>query len=333
MSHGYYGEHFYSLEFRHAVTWSVATGLDVVSQCDYAAHTPSYYVYHYRPWAARPQVVHVGVNSMCGHWEAVTPAKFSGDDLAVLAATKFRDGLGQWWIDEVISKVSMGWRGRQGHGGVWGKLLWYDPELPAVAPKMLPPARLFGENGHAVMRSDWSPGATYALFRCGRFGEIDGYWGRNNADNLHFIIGRKGILAADTGGVHSLNNAALGFAGTVNMSSYARQTVAHNSITVGRKPIVHTGWQGRRLGTVLRGGQSPIQDKSWFKAWGLKPTTGDGRAFKRYRAVIDARNSPPRVLYWRDLTDLGWPLDPAILTELRSGEGIATTTLTIGAGR
>ena len=61
--------------------------------------------------------------------------------------------------------------------------------------------------------------------------------------------------------------------------------------------------------------------------------SGDGRAFKRYRAVIDARISPPRVLYWRDLTDLGWPLDPAILAELRSGEGVATTTLVIGAGR
>ena len=60
---------------------------------------------------------------------------------------------------------------------------------------MLPPARFFPENGHVVMRSDWTPGATYALFRCGRYGEIDGAWGRNNADNLHFIINKRGILA------------------------------------------------------------------------------------------------------------------------------------------
>ena len=59
------------------------------------------------------------------------------------------------------------------------------------------------------MRSDWTADATYALFRCGRYGEIDGAWGRNNADNLHFIINKRGILAADTGAVHSLNNAAL----------------------------------------------------------------------------------------------------------------------------
>jgi len=61
------------------------------------------------------------------------------------------------------------------------------------------------------MRSDWTPGATYALFRRGRYGEIDGLWGRNHADNLHFIINKRGILAAGTGAVHSLNNPALGF--------------------------------------------------------------------------------------------------------------------------
>jgi len=116
---------------------------------------------------------------------------------------------------EGISKISMGWgTSAMGQGAVWGKLLWYDPKLPPVEPKMLPPARLFPENGHVVMRSDWTPGATYALFRCGRYGEIDGLWGRNNADNLHFIINKRGILAADTGAVHSLNNAALGFAGS-----------------------------------------------------------------------------------------------------------------------
>ena len=47
---------------------------------------------------------------------------------------------------------------------------------------------------------------------------------------------------------------------------------------------------------------------------------GNGRAFRRHRAVIDARTSPPRVLYWKDLTHLGWPLAPEILTDLRAGK-------------
>jgi hypothetical protein len=293
MSHGYYGEHFYSEWFTMAVAWSNATGQDWVSTCDFAAHTPEYYLFHYRPWTWPPQAVHIGVNAMCGHWEAIAPAKFEGDNLAVLAATRFYDGVGQWWINEVIAKTSMGWgTSALGQGAVWGKLLWYDPKLPPVEPKMLPPARLFPENGHVVMCSDWTPGATYALFRCGRYGEIDGLWGRNNADNLHFIINKRGILAADTGAVHSLNNAALGFAGSQvhsdslpHIQEYARQTIAHNSITVGSDPLELRGWNGAVLGTVRGGGQSPIQDKTWWKAWGLsQPKPGD-RPFKQGEIV------------------------------------------------
>lgn len=48
--------------------------------------------------------------------------------------------------------------------------------------------------------------------------------------------------------------------------------------------------------------------------------SGDGRAFKRFKAVIDARTRPPRVLAWQELTGLGWPLDPQILKDLRSGK-------------
>jgi len=286
MSHGYHGEHFYTEWLTMAVAWTNATGHDWVSKCDFAAHSPEWYLFHYRPWSRRPECVHVGVTAMCRHWQTVSPAKFQGDSLAVLVASRFHDGVGQWWIDHVISTISMGWgTSALQQGGVWGKLLWYDPEPPAIEPKMLPPARLFPENGHAVMRSDWTPGATYALFRCGRFGEIDGSWGRNNADNLHFIIGKRGILAADTGAVHTLNNAALGFAGSANMREYARQTIAHNSITVGREPIVHRGWKDRYLGTVRRGGQSPIQDKGWWKLWGLPQPKPGSRPFREGRIV------------------------------------------------
>jgi len=45
-----------------------------------------------------------------------------------------------------------------------------------------------------------------------------------------------------------------------------------------------------------------------------------GRAFRRYRAVVDARTSPARVLHWKDLTHLGWPLAPEILSDMRAGK-------------
>ena len=276
MSHGYYGEHFYSEWFTMAVAWSNATGQDWVQKCDFAAHTPEYFLFHYRPWAWPPQAVHIGVNAMCGHWEAITPAKFEGDNLAVLAAARFHDGLGQWWINEVISKISMGWgTSASGEGAVWGNCSGTIRTCRRSNPQCCRPLGYSPENGHVVMRSDWTPDATYALFRCGRFGEIDGLWGRNNADNLHFIINKRGILAADTGAVHSLNNAALGFAGSQvhsdtlpHIQEYARQTIAHNSITVGSEPLELRGWNNALLGTVRSGGQSPIQDKAWWKRLG-----------------------------------------------------------------
>lgn len=46
---------------------------------------------------------------------------------------------------------------------------------------------------------------------------------------------------------------------------------------------------------------------------------GNGRAYKRYQVVLDARTSPPRVLYWKGLTHLGWPLAPEIISALRAG--------------
>jgi len=46
---------------------------------------------------------------------------------------------------------------------------------------------------------------------------------------------------------------------------------------------------------------------------------GNGRAFRRCRIVVDARNSPPTLVYRQDLTSLGWPLPQEILRELRSG--------------
>jgi type II secretory pathway component PulK len=49
---------------------------------------------------------------------------------------------------------------------------------------------------------------------------------------------------------------------------------------------------------------------------------GDGRAFRRCRVVIDARDSPPTVIYRRDMSPLGWPLDLTIVDDLRRGGSI-----------
>jgi type II secretory pathway component PulK len=77
---------------------------------------------------------------------------------------------------------------------------------------------------------------------------------------------------------------------------------------------------------------SLITVHSYQYAADIVAVSGDGRAYRRYRAIVDASVSPPAVLYWKDLTYLGWPLDPTILTTLRSGTGLTSTTTIVTQG-
>jgi DNA uptake protein ComE-like DNA-binding protein len=48
----------------------------------------------------------------------------------------------------------------------------------------------------------------------------------------------------------------------------------------------------------------------------------DGRAFARYKMIVDTRDNQFKIVYWKSMKHLGWPLDPEILTKLRAGESI-----------
>jgi hypothetical protein len=55
--------------------------------------------------------------------------------------------------------------------------------------------------------------------------------------------------------------------------------------------------------------------------------SGDGRSFRRCRIVVDAQKTP-KIIYRQDLTHLGWPLAPSILTALKNGKTIDQLPLT-----
>jgi hypothetical protein len=59
--------------------------------------------------------------------------------------------------------------------------------------------------------------------------------------------------------------------------------------------------------------------------------SGNGRSYKRVRIVVDASGTTPQIIYRREITDRGWPLDPQILDSLRAGQGPGGVG--IGAGR
>lgn len=86
----------------------------------------------------------------------------------------------------------------------------------------------------------------------------------------------------------------------------------------------NTDWVNEVLGPKAAGVQSLIMGQSFQFSADILAASSDGRAFRRVRIVVDAFDSanPSKVVYRADLTDRGWPLDPVVLEELRSGRGV-----------
>ncbi len=55
--------------------------------------------------------------------------------------------------------------------------------------------------------------------------------------------------------------------------------------------------------------------------------SGNGRAYKRYRAVFDMQYGKPQIVYWKSMTHSGWPLEQQIVATLRKGEPLTNAIL------
>ncbi len=62
-----------------------------------------------------------------------------------------------------------------------------------------------------------------------------------------------------------------------------------------------------------------ITSRSFQFSADIVGVSGDGRAYKRVRIVVDTQKTPAKVIYRRDLTSVGWPLDRQIQDDLRQG--------------
>lgn len=79
-----------------------------------------------------------------------------------------------------------------------------------------------------------------------------------------------------------------------------------------------------------------ITTRSYQYSADIVAVSANGRAFKRCRIVVDARSSPALIVYRKDLTEQGWPMERELLDELRSGEftgGLVSSTRSGGAFR
>ncbi len=93
--------------------------------------------------------------------------------------------------------------------------------------------------------------------------------------------------------------------------------------TDGTTPPTNVGWV---LG-VLESAKavaigSLITVRSYQFSADIVSVSGNGKAFRRCRIVVDAKTSPSKVVYRQNLTALGWPLSDDILQGLRSGASL-----------
>ncbi len=80
-------------------------------------------------------------------------------------------------------------------------------------------------------------------------------------------------------------------------------------------------WVKTALGTKAIGlGNQITTTSSQFSA-DILAVSGNGRAFKRVKIVIDNSSGTPQIVFRRDMTDRGWPMDPQILASIRAGQG------------
>jgi type II secretory pathway component PulK len=98
------------------------------------------------------------------------------------------------------------------------------------------------------------------------------------------------------------------------------------SLIQARSGQTDTSFVQSTLGSKAAGVMQYITGETKQFSADIVAVSADGRAFKRVRVVIDASNAtyPPKIVYRRDITAEGWPLDPGILDSLRTGNGPGT---------
>jgi type II secretory pathway component PulK len=87
-----------------------------------------------------------------------------------------------------------------------------------------------------------------------------------------------------------------------------------------------TSWVANAAGGKAASIAQYITGSSYQYSADILAVSGNGRGFKHVRVVIDARTSPPKIIFRKDLSDQGWPIDQETLRSLRSGQGVPNST-------
>lgn len=125
------------------------------------------------------------------------------------------------------------------------------------------------------------------------------------------VIGRVNVNTASTTVLQCLGLS----------ESEAESVVSAREANSGSGIIGGTQWLSSAIGGKAQTLSQYITGASNEYSADIVGVSADGRAFKRVRIVIDARSTPAKVLYRKDLTEFGWPLPPEHLQSLKDGKG------------
>ena len=138
-------------------------------------------------------------------------------------------------------------------------------------------------------------------------------------------VAPPGVVLQKTVGLVNLNTASAAVIMCLpGLSQTDAQTVisARTQSNTGAPPTSLT-WAQTALGPGKWNTVQPyVTALSYQYSADIVAVSGDGRAFKRVRIVVDARTQPATIVYHKDVTDLGWPLPPDVRTSLRAGHGL-----------
>jgi len=185
---GYAMYNYIPVEAHFLALWKSATGEDLFEQDSSLHYFPVWALYTITPNFEAPPICDIGVSSRVLSAETLEgTTRIGANSLRLylsLIASRFGDGRAASLMPEP--------------GDYWYSsgpryILWSDPSVRPVAPgPELPRGRHFEGMGWVAMRSGWEPDATYSIFTCGDF-----YYGHKHFDINHFVIYKRGYLAAD----------------------------------------------------------------------------------------------------------------------------------------
>jgi hypothetical protein len=113
----------------------------------------------------------------------------------------------------------------------------------------------------------------------------------------------------------------------VNKLIAARPSIDSVSASDTNAAVTSTAWVAQALPDRYQLIRNRICGISYRYSADIVAVSGNGRAFKRVRVVLDtsgasgANATGPKIIYRRDLSDRGWCLDPQILSSLKAGQG------------